>query len=80
MINSDTIQGETLQKCYNAVHDLNKKTKFLRCIENDNITEDILMEEYGESEIFFKNQLPLRDPFVLSDEISDALKNFVYNT
>lgn len=80
IIKSDTVQGELLQKYYNTVKDLNKKTKLLRCIENCNITEDILIEEYGESNFFFKNELPLKDPFILSDEILDVLKNFIrYN-
>lgn len=77
MIKSDVVQGESLQQCYNAVKDLNKKTKLLRCIENNNITEDILMEEYGESEIFLKKELPLRDPFVFSDKLLAVLKNFI---
>ncbi|CAH2015788.1 unnamed protein product [Acanthoscelides obtectus] len=79
MINSDKYSGDTLNQCYNAVKDLNKKTKLLRCIENDNITIDILMEEYGNSDIFLREQhmLPDYDPFEISEESMEIIRNFV---
>nr|CAI5833626.1 unnamed protein product [Callosobruchus analis] len=78
MINSNVYSGDVLNQCYSAVKDLNKKTKLLRCIENDNITEDILMEEYGNSEIFLKEyNMPKFDPFDVSDECMTIINNFV---
>ncbi|VEN61623.1 unnamed protein product [Callosobruchus maculatus] len=78
MINSNLYSGDVLNQCYNAVKDLNKKTKLLRCIENDNITEDILMEEYGNSEIFLREyNMPKYDPFEVSEECMTIINNFV---
>lgn len=46
LINSNTIdESEHLQKCYRTVEDLNKKTKLLRCIENNNVTDDLFLQE-----------------------------------
>nr|CAH7760916.1 unnamed protein product [Callosobruchus chinensis] len=78
MINSNLYSGDKLNKCYNAVKDLNKKTKLLRCIENDNITEDILMEEYENSEVFLREyNVPKYDPFEVSEEFMTMINNFV---
>lgn len=75
LINSNSISEDDLKRCYRTVEDLNKKTKLLRCIENDNITDDLFLED---TEIFLKNNfIPDKDPFKISQEIIIRLEDFL---
>lgn len=75
LINSNSINEEDLKKCYKTVEDLNKKTKLLRCIENDNITDDLFLEA---NEILLKNNDVLeKDPFEIPQDILIRLQDFL---
>lgn len=79
LINGDVFTGFRLKECYNVVKDLNKKTKWLREIESDSISTDILMEEYKNSDILLKESHVFdevtRDPFILSPHFETELFN-----
>lgn len=77
MINSNKYTGDILTQCYAAVKDLNGKMKLLRCIENDCVEDDILMEAYGKSEVFSMDMVRQDDPFEMSEEDFQEIKNFV---
>lgn len=74
LINSNSIKEDDLKKCYTAVEDLNKKTKLLRCIENDKLTDDLFLTE---SSMFIKKQIFEKDPFDAPQDILDTLKNLL---
>lgn len=75
LINSNSINEEVLKKCYRTVEDLNKKTKLLRCIENDNIPDDLFFQD---DELFLKNYyFPEKDPFDMPQDIAARLEEFL---
>ncbi|XP_030760564.1 uncharacterized protein LOC115885716 [Sitophilus oryzae] len=55
-IKSNLFTGDSLEKCYETLRDLNKKRKLLRDIENDNITDAVVAELYGDTDIFLKEK------------------------
>lgn len=74
LIRSNSVNEEELKKCYRIVEDLNKKTKLLRCIENDNITDDLFLED---KDILLRDVLLDRDPFEMPLDILKCLENFL---
>ncbi|XP_060521505.1 uncharacterized protein LOC132699060 [Cylas formicarius] len=57
MINSEKYSGNILEQCYETVRDLNKKQKLLRCIENDDITEESMADiMYFDEEVFLREK------------------------
>lgn len=80
MINSNCYSGDTLKQCYNTLEHVNKKTKLLRSIENDNIV-DVLMEEYKNSNILLKGcnifSIVNSNPFQLDESLVERLKSII---
>lgn len=74
LINSNSVNEEELKKCYRIVEDLNKKSKLLRCIENDSITDDLFLND---NEILLRDALLDKDPFEMSPDIVTRLENFL---
>ncbi|XP_023312235.1 uncharacterized protein LOC108914302, partial [Anoplophora glabripennis] len=76
MINSNYCSGDTLKQCYNTLEHINKKTKLLRSIENDNV---VSVEEYENSDILLKecNMLSTinSNPFQLNEFLVEKLKS-----
>lgn len=83
MIYSNSYKGEALQKCYNVLNDLNKKSKVLRMIEDENITEDIYFEEFKNSDIYLKEKhtqhIVTNDPFQITNELENSVTDFLNN-
>lgn len=81
IVNKNLCRGNDLQKCYDVIKDLNKKSKWMRSIDNEEISEEIIREEYGNSEIFLKEQhlseYVIANPFIVSDVLKDAIKEFI---
>lgn len=77
MIYSNCYKGDDLKQCYNFVDDLNRKSKVIRMIEDDNITEDIFFEEYRNSDVYIKEkhmeEILNRDPFEMTKEVRDKM-------
>lgn len=74
LINSNLVNEDDLKKCYRTVEDLNHKTKLLRCIENDNITDDLFLES---NDILLKNNVLEKDPFEIPQDILIRLEDFL---
>lgn len=75
LINSNSINEEHLKKCYKTVEDLNKKAKLLRCIENDNIADDLFLED---NNLLLRNNTILeKDPFDMPQHVIDYLVEFL---
>lgn len=83
LINDEALLESELKQCYDVVKDLNKKMKWLREIESENITCQLLMEEYKNSDIFLKENHMFhvleKDPFELSEECERAIKTLFEN-
>ncbi|XP_044263747.1 uncharacterized protein LOC123010728 [Tribolium madens] len=81
LINANVFLGPKLKQCYNVVKDLNKKMRWLREIESDNISTDTLMEEYKTSDVFLKEnhiyEALQKDPFELSEECEAAIESLL---
>lgn len=78
VVNSNLYQGDDLIKCYDVIKDLNKKTKWIRSIDDDDTLEEIINEEYKDSSKIFLMERHVtynfdKDPFVLSDKIERAI-------
>lgn len=74
LINSNLVNEDDLKKCYRTVADLNHKTKLLRSIENDNITDDLFLES---NELLLKNNVLEKDPFEIPQDILIRLEDFL---
>lgn len=81
LLNEHDLSGNNLRKCYSVIEDLNKKEKLLRAIDNEEITHELLSEEYGDGEAFLKEQhvidLLKVDPFELQNVLGDAIDQFI---
>lgn len=79
LLNGNVCNGDDLMKCYDLLKDLNKKSKWIRSIDDEDALGEIIQEEYKDSDIFLKEQhLTNRDeddPFILSDKIQAAIDN-----
>lgn len=78
IVNRNLYEGKDLLKCYEVIKDLNKKTKWIRSIEDEDTLNEIINEEYKDSsEVFLKEQHLTcyldKDPFVLSDNVQRAI-------
>lgn len=82
MVNSNKYNQNELCLLYEILKDLNKKAKLMRMIDNEETCLEVLFEEYGSSDVFLKEkhlyQIVNDDPFVISDELKDAVINFVH--
>lgn len=83
MVYDNVFKGNELNMCYDVIRDMNKKEKWLRAIENEDITHEILAEVYGESDIFIQErnlaEYLNEDPFVVSPILANALTFYVEN-
>lgn len=73
--------GDELNDCYSVIRDINRKEKWLRAIENDDITHEILSELFGDSDVFVQ-ELNLvddlnDDPFIVTPVLQKALDRFI---
>ena len=77
LINSNVFCGSKLSQCYDVVKDLNRKTKWLREIESENISTELFIEEYKNSNVFLQeNHLLCKlktDPFILSEQTEKTI-------
>lgn len=82
LINSNCYSGNILKQCYNTLEHINKKTKQLRCIENDNVA-DVLMEEYENTDILLKEcnrfYAVNLNPFELKEHLVEKLRSIINN-
>lgn len=80
LIHSCDNDSTLLRQCYKMVEYLNKKRKLLRMIEDDEISLDVFQEEYGNSEVFLKQNHFVNglegDLLETSDVLSDAIGRF----
>lgn len=75
LINSNLTNEDHLKKCYKTVQDLNKKAKLLRCIENDNLCDDLFLQD---NDFLLKNNnIFEKDPFEMPQHVIDRLQQFV---
>lgn len=78
-----TLEKDNLKQCYEVVKDINKKRKWLRMFEDEDITIEVFNEEYGNSEILLKQAHVFNtneddeDPLRVSDRLQDAVLNFI---
>lgn len=53
----------------------------MRSIDNEEMSEEIIREEYGNSDVFLKeqhiNEYVIANPFIISDVLKDSIKEFV---
>lgn len=82
LVNKNLCEGEDLLKCYDLIKDLNKKAKWIRSIDDEDVLNEIITDEYKDSEIFLKLQDSFTkftdaDPFGLSERIQRAIDEFV---
>ncbi|GJQ79131.1 hypothetical protein Trydic_g5384 [Trypoxylus dichotomus] len=83
MVNTNKYNSNELCLLYEILKDLNKKAKLMRMIDNEEICQEVLIEEYGSSDVFIKEKHLFQsvndDPFIVSDELQAAIINFVCN-
>lgn len=83
MVNSNKYNQSELCLLYDMLKDLNKKAKLMRMIDNEETCQEVLFEEYGNSDVFLKEkhlfQVVNEDPFIVSDELKEAVINFVHD-
>lgn len=81
LVNSNRYEGEDKNILYSVMADVNRKQKLLRLVDCEDIPASVLYEEYGESDIFLKENhvyhIVNEDPFVISDELKNSVSNFV---
>ncbi|XP_065171428.1 LOW QUALITY PROTEIN: uncharacterized protein [Atheta coriaria] len=78
---SNRFSAEELNALYVIGRDLNKKLKWLRLLEAEEITDEIILDSYYDEDILTKESelLPLltEDPFVVSKELEASIMKFV---
>lgn len=76
--------SQDLQQCYEVVKDVNKKRKWLRMLEDEEITIEVFHEEYKDSSILLQSHLSGNiydeDPLSVSKKLQDVVMNFVNST
>nr|XP_022911943.1 uncharacterized protein LOC111422902 [Onthophagus taurus] len=83
LVNSNKYENEDLVLLYDVIEDLNKKEKFIRMIDSEDVCFEVLMEEYGESDVLLKErqiyETVTEDPFEITDDLREAVSSFVDN-
>lgn len=78
---SNRFSAEELNALYVIGRDLNKKLKWLRLLEAEEITDEIILDSYYDEDILTKESelLPLltEDPFAVSKELEASIMKFV---
>lgn len=81
MVNSNKYDQNELCLLYGILKDLNKKGKLMRMIDNEETCQEVLFEEYGNSDVFLKEKHLFKsindDPFIVSEELKEAVINFI---
>lgn len=80
MIYNSENNDKVLQQCYTTIEYLNKQRKLLRMIEDNEVSLEVFEEDYGNSEVFLRQNHSLNvlegSLFESSDLLVDAITKF----
>lgn len=83
IVSSNNYTGNVLQQCYMVIESLNQEEKWLRAIDNEEITHELLNDKYGNSELLLKEkhirELLEGDPFETKAVLKNAIDEFINN-
>ena len=81
LINSNQFEGEDKKIICSVMAEVSRKQKLLRLVDCEDVPASVLYEEYGESDIFLKENhvydIVNGEPLVISNELKRSVSNFV---
>ncbi|XP_017785334.1 PREDICTED: uncharacterized protein LOC108568640 [Nicrophorus vespilloides] len=82
MVNSNSYDGVVQEQLYTVIRDLNRKIKWMRLLDSDEVSEELLTEEYGSSEVFVKEKhmdgALSEGAYSMSDNLRTAILGYIY--